>query len=423
MSDYADVRPIIVAEHASTRFGGEAILPFHYFRFLRKRGVEAWLVVHERTRQELDQVLATERDRIHYVPDRLVQKVGARLCDRYKTQLVNVPAGMVIHGTTQLDERRLVRALVQKLGATIVHEPIPVSPKAPSLMYDVGAPVIIGPMNGGMTYPPGFTGFQSGAERGFVRLARKGASAAHLVMPGKRRAAALLVANERTRRALPAGVSERVIELVENGVDLSLFARPERPLAARARPRFAFVGRLVRWKAVDLLLDALARALADVDLELVVLGDGPERPRLEDQANRLGIGARVTFEGFLPQRDCAAKLADSDALVLPSLYECGGAVVLEAMAVGLPVIATRWGGPADYLDAETGILVDPTGPGPFVEGLRQAIVRLARSPEERQRLGAAARRRVEERFDWERKIDRIIEIYREVQATSPRPGC
>lgn len=413
---YADVRPIIVAEHASTRFGGEAILPFHYFRFLRKRGIEAWLVVHDRTRRELDQILSADADRISYAPDRRAQQLGAKLCARFPSQLVGLPAGIVLHAITQADERRLVRQLVKSVGATVVHEPIPVSPKAPSLMYDVGAPVVIGPMNGGMTYPPGFASMQSGAERALVNAARAAAAAVHIAIPGKRRAAALLVANERTRKALPPGVCPRVIELVENGVDLSLFSRQAGVVNPSARPRFAFMGRLVGWKAVDLLLEAMSLALREVDFELDVLGDGGERVSLERQARELGFTDRVRFRGFLPQRECAGALASADAFVLPSLYECGGAVVLEAMAMGLPVIATRWGGPADYLDAETGILVEPTSREAFVHGLGAAMVRLARSPAERQRLGRAARSRVEERYDWEKKIDRIIEIYRLVQA-------
>ncbi len=82
-----------------------------------------------------------------------------------------------------------------------------------------------------------------------------------------------------------------------------------------------------------------------------------------------------------------------DALVLPSLYECGGAVVLEAMAMGLPVVATKWGGPADYLDESTGILIEPTGRESFINELAEAMIRLAQSPELRAQLGQAARTR------------------------------
>jgi glycosyltransferase involved in cell wall biosynthesis len=100
-----------------------------------------------------------------------------------------------------------------------------------------------------------------------------------------------------------------------------------------------------------------------------------------------------------------------DALVLPSLYECGGAVVLEAMAMGLPVIATKWGGPADYLDDTSGILIEPIGRERFIVDLAEAMVRLVQSSDLRRQLGQAGRARVAAEFDWEKKIDRILSIY------------
>jgi glycosyltransferase involved in cell wall biosynthesis len=420
MSDgYADVRPIIVAEHASARFGGEAIIPLQYFQRLRARGVEAWLVVHERTRAELDGVLGADRDRVVYVPDRPVQKALWQMSRVLPHRVFIFTFGLLLHASTQRAQRREVRALVPRVRATVVHEPIPVSPRAPSMTYGVGAPVIIGPMNGGMTFPPGFASAGGWLERWLIPLGRRFGPLVNALVPGKRQAAMLLVANERTRAALPGGSCRRVVELVENGVDLSLFRPRGSPRSPRARTRFAFVGRLIAVKAVDLLLDAVARASAEVDLELHVIGDGPERPALEARARKSRLGDRVVFHGFVPQDRCPTLLADADALVMPSLQDCGGAVVLEAMAMGLPVIATRWGGPADYLDDSTGVLVDPAGPVPFVDGLSVALVRLARAPELRARLGLAALERARREFDWERKVDRIIELYRAAPIPPP----
>ena len=113
-----------------------------------------------------------------------------------------------------------------------------------------------------------------------MRAGRIASDALNAVLPGKRKAAVLLVANERTRQALPRGIEGEVIELVENGVDLSLFRRTEdsRSQSGIVRPRFAFVGRLIEWKGVDLLLNATARALRRHDLELHIIGDGAIRP-------------------------------------------------------------------------------------------------------------------------------------------------
>jgi glycosyltransferase involved in cell wall biosynthesis len=201
-------------------------------------------------------------------------------------------------------------------------------------------------------------------------------------------------------------------EMVENGVDLARFsALPRRAPVDPSRARFAFVGRLVDWKGVDLLLEALAALQSRVRVELELFGDGVERGALEARASALGLTERVHFHGFLPQAEIACRLAELDGLVLPSVYECGGAVVLEAMAMRLPVIATRWGGPEDYLDPSCGILIAPDSRASMVHELAQAMQRLAEDAPLRQALGRAGRRKVEREFDWERKVDRMLEIY------------
>jgi glycosyltransferase involved in cell wall biosynthesis len=125
----------------------------------------------------------------------------------------------------------------------------------------------------------------------------------------------------------------------------------------------------------------------------------------------MGLGSVVKFSGWLSQEACATRLRDADVLVLPSLYECGGAVVLEAMAMGLPVIATAWGGPIDYLDSSCGLLIKPDSRQSLIAGFSDAMTKLATSPDLRSRLGRAGCTRARENFDWERKIDQILEIY------------
>jgi len=160
-------------------------------------------------------------------------------------------------------------------------------------------------------------------------------------------------------------------------------------------------------------------------LALTVIGDGVERESLEDMAVELGIlgtdegiAGKVYFTGWLSQRECADVLRRASGFVLPSLMECGGAVVLEAMAMGLPVIATNWGGPADYLNPYCGILVDPGSPASFAGGLAAAMSSLAASEELRDSMGCAGRSRVVAQFDWERKVDRMLAIY---EAAADRP--
>ncbi|NLG65483.1 MAG: glycosyltransferase family 4 protein [Actinobacteria bacterium] len=414
------MRPVIVAEHASARFGGEAMLPLQYFRHLRRRGVDVHLVVHERTRAELAALFPDDHDRIHYVPDtwlhRLLWWLGRPLPNRVRV----FTTGWLLHLVTQLHQRPIVRRLVREHGVNVVHEPTPVSPRMPSLMYDVGAPVIIGPMNGGMSYPPAFRHMESRAERLAVGVGRRWADLLNWLLPGKRRAALLLVANARTRRALPSGLCPNVMELVENGVDTDQWTPgADRRAPAGGPVRFVFVGRLVDWKAVDLLFEAFAAAAARVPCRLDVIGDGPLRPALERQCHALGIAGLVTFHGFVPHAACRDHMRAAAALVLPSLYECGGAVVLEAMALGLPAIVTDWGGPADYVRDEWGIRVPPAGRDRLISGLAEAMVRIADSPEERAQLGARAQAVARDVYAWSAKVERVLTLYGAVLEASP----
>jgi glycosyltransferase involved in cell wall biosynthesis len=322
----------------------------------------------------------------------------------------------------QLIQRSMVKRLIQQSGINLVHQPIPVSPKAPSFISGLGVPVVIGPMNGGMDYPTAFRGAESLFTRITVALGRSSANLVNTLIPGKKNAAVLLVANQRTREALPSSTSGKIIEIPENGVDLGIWTIPETmphssvPLDAPAR--FLFVGRLVDWKRLDFVLQALAK-IPDVHLE--VIGDGPMRAPWTELARSLGIADRVHWLGWLPQPQCAQRLHGSVALLLPSIYECGGAVVLEAMACGIPVAATAWGGPADYLDPSCGILIDPSNPQAILDGFTRAMQTLIADPQLRSKLGSAGRERVELFFDWNQKIDQILAIYNQANPNVEKP--
>jgi glycosyltransferase involved in cell wall biosynthesis len=412
------MRVCIVADSASVRFGGEAILPYHYFRLLRQRGVEAWLVVHDRTRGELETLLPEEVDRIRFTPDLKLHRQLYHFSTFLPRRVAEATFGMASQLLTQSLQRKLIRQLVKDEKIDVVHQPTPVSPRLPSLMYGLGAPVVIGPLNGGMDYPAAFRGQESMASRVSVELARLLSNVVNLLLPGKRKAAIVLVANPRTRGALPAGLNGRVIELVENAVDMHTWlAVPETNAPEATGKQFLFMGRLVDWKRLDIAIRALAELPEGT---LTVVGEGAMRDAWEALARELGVGSRVNFLGWRPQSECAKLLSQSVALLLPSVYECGGAVVLEAMASGRPVIATAWGGPADYLDQECGFLVEPTGEPAMVQKFAASMKLLLADPELAGRMGQAGRQRVVEHFDWLRKIDQIEEIYRQAVSTDHR---
>ena len=420
--DVITPRVLIVADHASSRKGGETILPLHHFRMLRKRGVEAWLIVHARSRKELSATMSQYWDRIYFIPDTFLHRILHRLGQFLPDKLRYFSTGYIIRLTGQRSARQVARRLIAEHQIDVVHQPTPVSPREGSLLYRLGAPVVIGPMNGSMRYPPGFARGQQGwPERIFLRAGRWFSGAMNRLMPGKLEAQMLLVANERTQQALPAGYRGRIITLVENGVDLELWKKPQR--TPRDGPiRFIFSGRLVDFKGIDFLLQAMRLVIDQIPARLDLIGDGPMRAEWEALATKLGLREHVTFHGWIDQDKSPPYLANADVFVLPSLYECGGAVILEAMAMELPVIATDWGGPADYLDSSCGILVPPRSRRDFPADLAAAMLKLARDPELRRKLGQAGRQKVEQQYDWERKIDRMIEVHRQAIASQEPAG-
>jgi len=411
-------RVLLIGENASLKMGGEASFPYFYFRLLRERGAEVWLITHARVRDELREIFPDDFHRIRFIEETRLNvglwKFGNHLPKKISEQTI----GVVRHLLTQRLARKLARQVIAEQAIEVVHEVTPISPKSPSLMHGLGVAVVAGPLCGGMDYPPAFQDRQGTAARLVEKFGRMVSHLVNQLAPGRLLTDSLIVAHPQTREALPKGVRGVIYEgISDSGVDMSIWgARGEGPGRPEdGQTRFAYLGRLVDWKGVDLLLEAF-RLVADRSptARLEILGDGDQRQALEAQADRLGIKDRVAFVGWVTASEGAARMKSADVFILPSLRECGGAVLLEAMALGLPCIATRWGGPGHFINESTGIRVEPGSRPGFISGLADAMLLLAGSPELRHSMGQAGRRRVSESpYNWDRKVDRVIEIYRE----------
>ena len=382
-----------------------------------ERGHKVFLITHSRVKEEiLTSFSREENDRVFYVSDRTLHRKVYQAGKKLPLRIQAFTTSWILQMLFQAEAKKIVRELVKKEGIDIVHQPIPVSPKLPSLLFGVGVPVVMGPMNGGMTFPKGFKDMESPLEQAFLAAGRILSGGANLVFPGKRKAAALLAANERTARALPKGAHGKVYIIPENGVDLDLWDSSQ----ATARfekeegPLIVFLGRLVPIKNVECLLQAFAALPRTKKARLAIAGDGPARQSLEASAARLGIRDSVRFLGHLPQNECAALLKSSTVLALPSILECGGAVVLEAMAASKPVVAVAWGGPLDYVTKKTGILVEPRSREQLVQEFSSALLYILDHPEIAENMGRAGRKRVEEYFDWRKKAELIERIFLEI---------
>jgi glycogen synthase len=193
-------------------------------------------------------------------------------------------------------------------------------------------------------------------------------------------------------------------------VNSSLFEGPfEDPFAGIGRPRVLFVGRLAPQKGVSTLV-AAAGLLKHPGAQVLLVGDGPERKALEKEAKRIRVGDRFHFVGFVAHERLPAAMAHADLLVLPSIYEELGTVLLEAMQAALPIVASNIGGIPDVIeDGVNGLLVSPGEP----EALARAIDRLLADRDLARRLSEGAQERAKD-YDWEVLAERVLRVYQGV---------
>jgi glycosyltransferase involved in cell wall biosynthesis len=198
------------------------------------------------------------------------------------------------------------------------------------------------------------------------------------------------------------------LEIVHMGVDPEEW-RPADREAREGRLCVLSVGRLHPDKGQELLVEAMAGLReAGVDAELVVVGGGPRRAALEQAARRLGVQDRVRFAGPVGQDRIRELYAAADVFCLTSFAEGVPVVLMEAMATGLPVVATQiMGIPELVRDGETGVLVPPSRSAPLVD----ALAALARDPHERRRLGAAARAKVAADYDVRQWVEVLRALF------------
>jgi glycosyltransferase involved in cell wall biosynthesis len=298
----------------------------------------------------------------------------------------------------------------------LVHRITPLSPTSQSLiarrLFHLNVPFVIGPLNGGVPWPRNFIDRQH-AEREWLSHVR----GLHKLMPGyrstRRYSAAIIAGSKYTYGELPDWVKKKRVYIPENGVDMDRFKVP-RDRHASIPIKVAFVGRLVPYKGADMLLEAIAGFLKRGLLELHIIGDGPQKALLETMVDRMDVRSRVQFHGWVPHIEVHEKLRVCDVMALPSIREFGGAVVVEAMALGVTPIVADYGGPSELVDDNTGIRIPFHDRTSLVEGLRRAIGDVIHSPETLDRFGAAGRQKVLEKLTWDAKANQIFAVYESV---------
>jgi len=240
----------------------------------------------------------------------------------------------------------------------------------------------------------------------FLRLARK--PAWKPVLRRIIRAADWLLAASEEIRDVALGLYPHPrAEALTNGVDTELFRPVEPALPPRAGVhRIIVPRRLFQKNGVEYLIRAIPLVQRELPVEAVLVGDGPERSRLEALARELGVADRVRFLGARPNTEMPALLASAEVAVFPSLLEATSVAALEAMSCQVPVAASRVGGLPQIVDETVGTLFEPADP----ESLAVALVALLVRPD-LNAAGEAGRRRVVAHWSGERLARRHVEIY------------
>jgi glycosyltransferase involved in cell wall biosynthesis len=206
------------------------------------------------------------------------------------------------------------------------------------------------------------------------------------------------------------GAASRVLY---NGIDLGEFSSG--PSHAHPRPYVLALGRMVKPKGFDILLNAFARSGIAATHDLILAGDGPEKASLEAQVQALNLGRHVHLPGRADRARSLALMKGAEFFVMPSRDEGFPMVCLEAMGSAKAIVGTAVGGvPESVLDGETGLLVEKEDPG----ALASAIARLAQDAGLSRRLGVAGRKRVEQ-WSWESITRQYLDVYAAVTAGAP----
>lgn len=293
----------------------------------------------------------------------------------------------------------------------VVHRLTPMSPALPSPISGwAPTPFVLGPLNGGLPWPPQFQKELHREKEGLRKLRN-----AYKFLPYHRStfrdSAAILASFAHTLADMPNSALPRCIDFPEVGVDPELFTNPgER--AEKEQLTFISVGRFVPLKLLDVALRVFAGSSKLREHKLVLVGDGMEREALEAQSKSLGLENVVEFAGWMSQEQVAARLREADVFFFPSIRELGGGVVVEAMGCGCVPVVVDYGGPGGLVAGQDCGQAVPLGDKEeLVTRFADVLENYVDDRPLRLRHAKAAYRRAMDHFSWDAKAAKIMEVY------------
>lgn len=381
------------------------------------RFVDTWVICEESefgpsVRRYLDEHGPIPGLQFHFVPQR-----------PWESLLWRVPGlGYVAYNLWQRRAMRAAVRLHEQHHFDLVHQVNFGSYREPGYLWKLDVPFVWGPFGGTQNFPWRFLG-RAGLGSALIESFRTACNYLQLrfsprVRRAAHRAAFLLAANSNTQHAFARVHRVLPVLMADTAVaETAVASAPREDRGPTGPLRILWVGELGHHKALDLLLDALARLPADVAYELRVVGEGRKKRRWQRLARRRGVDGHVTWMGRLPHHDALEQYRWADVFVFSSLRDNLGTVILEALAGGLPVVCLDHNGAHDVINDQCGVKIPVTTPEQVIAGLADALVRLARDPLDRERLSRGALERSQQ-YRWSSLGDDMAAVYRQVLGES-----
>jgi glycosyltransferase involved in cell wall biosynthesis len=281
-----------------------------------------------------------------------------------------------------------------------------------------GTPFVIGPISGGLPWPPGFSQLEKQKE--WVSGLRKLYRFLPFAESTYRNAAAIIAASSHTYTEFTA-YRDKLFFVPENAIDPSVCCGDSHRSGPDAKLELIFVGGLVPRKACDLALRAAASLLRNGLAQFTVIGDGPERDRLEQLTKSLGIENSVSFCGWLKHSEALSRMRSADVFVFPSVRDFGGGVVFEALAAGAVPVVVDFGGPGDIVHPDVGFKVPFTNEAEVVSGIEKILSELAGNRDLLARLQQRGMSYAVERLTWDAKAQSTTLVLNWVLKRGPKP--
>jgi glycosyltransferase involved in cell wall biosynthesis len=279
-------------------------------------------------------------------------------------------------------------------------------------------PFVIGPINGGLPFVQGFK--QADNQREWISRFRNLYRFLPFARSTYRDAAAIIAASSQTYAEF-ARYRDKLFFVPESGIARSLCSHDSRPLESGSRLDLIFVGGLIPCKACDLALRAAAPLLRCGSAVFTVLGEGPERNRLEELARSLGIEKAVSFCGWVSHAEVLRRLRSADVMVFPSVRDFGAGVVFEALACGAVPVVANFGGPGDIVHSDIGYKVPLTSESEMVAEIQKILAGLAQDRDLLNRLRQQGMSYARERLTWEAKAQSVARVLTWVVRRGPKP--